>query len=102
MRKLTRNHGAGGERGVTLVIFAFFIVFLLGVAALAIDLGLLYVARSEAQRSADAAALAGANVFATSGCTSVSGGCVAGGPQEAAQTQPGHGVPQPRTPGRDG
>jgi Flp pilus assembly protein TadG len=83
MRKLARNNGAGDERGVTLVIFALFIVFLLGVAALAIDLGLLYVARSEAQRSADAAALAGANVFATSGCTSANGGCVAGGPQEA-------------------
>lgn len=51
------------ERGSSLVFFALFIVFLLGAAALAIDLGILYVARSEAQRSADAAALAGANVF---------------------------------------
>jgi Flp pilus assembly protein TadG len=52
-----------GERGSALVFFAFFILFLLGAAALAIDLGMLYVARSEAQRSADAAALAGASVF---------------------------------------
>src|SRR5579884_1193422 len=56
------------QRGATLVFFAFFIIFLMGAAALAIDLGMLYVARSEAQRAADAAALAGANVF-TGGCS---------------------------------
>ncbi len=56
------------ERGSALVFFAFFILFLMGAAALAIDLGMLYVARNEAQRSADAAALAGASVF-TGTCT---------------------------------
>src|SRR4029077_7247008 len=39
-------------------------------AALAIDIATLYVARGEAQRAADAAALAGAKMFATSGYTS--------------------------------
>jgi hypothetical protein len=39
-------------------------------AALAIDVVTLYVARSEAQRAADAAALAGAKAFATTGFTS--------------------------------
>ena len=43
---------------------------LLGAAGLAIDLAGLYVARSEAQRSADAAALAGAQEFVNSGFTS--------------------------------
>jgi hypothetical protein len=40
-------------------------------AALAIDVSALYVARSEAQRAANAAALAGARIFATSSFTSV-------------------------------
>jgi hypothetical protein len=71
----------GRERGASLLLVAVAMVALLSVAALAIDLGMLYVARSEAQRAADAAALAGAYTFVTSGCTS-SGGCVAGGPQE--------------------
>ena len=39
-------------------------------AALAIDIASLYVARGEAQRAADGAALAGAKMFATSGYTS--------------------------------
>ncbi len=71
------------QRGVTLVFVALALVGLLGVMALAIDLGILYVARSEAQRAADAAALAGAEVFYTEGCTSASGGCYASGPQES-------------------
>src|SRR5665811_2365875 len=41
----------------------------LGMAALAIDLAGLYVEKSEAQRAADAGALAGALVFSSSGCT---------------------------------
>ena len=51
------------ERGAVLVIMAFALVVFLGIAALAIDLGLLFVARSEAQRAADAAAHAGAGYF---------------------------------------
>jgi len=55
---------------MTLLIVAASLLVLLGVAALAIDLGSLYVARSEAQRAADAAALAGAEEFVSSGFTS--------------------------------
>jgi Flp pilus assembly protein TadG len=51
------------ERGAVLVLVALGSVVLVGVAALAIDLGMLYTARSEAQRAADAAALAGAQEF---------------------------------------
>jgi len=45
------------------------LVVMLGLAGLAIDLAALYVGRSEAQRAADAAALAGAKTFVTSGYT---------------------------------
>ncbi len=72
-----------GQRGATLVLVAATLVALLAAAALAIDLGLLYVARSEAQRAADAAALAGAASLASSGCFGSIGGCVGGGTQEA-------------------
>src|SRR6185369_17906232 len=63
-----------GERGVTMVLIALAMVSLLAMAALAIDITTLYVARSEAQNAADAAALAGAKMFVTSGVTSVGGG----------------------------
>jgi len=77
-----------GERGVTLFLLGLSLAALLGVMALAIDLGILYVARGEAQRTADAAALAGADVFYTEGCVTGSGGCVPGGVQEGlAATQ---------------
>lgn len=76
----------GRERGATLVLVGVSLLAMLSVAALAIDLGLLYVARNEAQRAADAAALAGAYTFVTSGCTS-HGGCAAGGPQEPLARQ---------------
>ena len=48
------------ERGVTMVFVALLLVALLGVTALAIDIGMLLTARTEAQRTADAAAHAGA------------------------------------------
>ncbi len=51
------------ERGVTLVMVALFIVVLFAMAALAIDLGVLYTARTSAQHAADAAALAAAYSF---------------------------------------
>ena len=66
---------------------------LLAMAALAIDVVTLYVARTEAQRAADAAALAGARMIAGSGYTtsgiSWNGGdtsplCATGGPGAAA------------------
>jgi hypothetical protein len=49
--------------GQTLAIVAVSMVALLAMMALAIDLGMLYTARSEAQSSADAIALAGASAF---------------------------------------
>jgi hypothetical protein len=52
-----------GRRGISLVLLAVSLVVLMGMAALAIDLGMLQKARAEAQRAADAAALAGASAF---------------------------------------
>lgn len=57
------------ERGATLYVVAASLVVILGLAGLAIDLVALYVGRSEAQRAVDAAALAGAHTFVTSGYT---------------------------------
>ena len=51
------------ERGVTLVMVALSLTVLLGMGALAVDAGMLYTARTELQRTADAAALAGASAF---------------------------------------
>jgi Flp pilus assembly protein TadG len=65
------------QRGASLVLIAASMVVMLGLCALAIDIASFYVARSEAQRSADAAALAGATVFVTSSCTSGTTGCSA-------------------------
>jgi hypothetical protein len=84
---LRRNRTGERERGSTIVFVAVSMIVLIAIAGLAVDLVWLYTARSEAQRTADAAALAGASAFVNSpGCTSASGGCVAGGPQEAAAT----------------
>jgi hypothetical protein len=57
------------ERGVTILLIAVSLAALLAMAALAIDVVTLYVARTEAQRAADAAALAGARMIASSGYT---------------------------------
>lgn len=58
------------ERGISLFIVAAALIVLLGMSALTIDLAALYVARNEAQRAADAAALAGARTFITTSFTS--------------------------------
>ncbi len=68
---LYKNQSA--ERGATIIVVTICLAALVGMAALAIDVASLYVARGEAQRAADAAALAGANIFVRSGITSVSG-----------------------------
>lgn len=47
------------ERGVAAIMVAMFLIVLFGMAALAIDLGLVVVARNELQNAADSAALAG-------------------------------------------
>ncbi|HEX5386800.1 MAG TPA: pilus assembly protein TadG-related protein [Gemmatimonadales bacterium] len=51
------------RRGATLPLFAVALFMMLALAAIAIDLGRLYVAQTEAQRAADSAALAGAEKF---------------------------------------
>ena len=73
-----------GERGVTILLVAVALVVMLGLAALGIDVVTLYVARTEAQRAADAAALAGARAFVASGFTSGQLGAVS---SSAAQDQ---------------
>jgi len=66
-----RNRGAhrSRERGVTIALVALAMVGIIAMAALSIDVGTLYQASAEAQRSADAAALAGARVLSLSGMT---------------------------------
>lgn len=53
----------GDERGATLALVTVSLVGLLGMGALATDVAMLYDARAQAQRAADAAALAGASAF---------------------------------------
>jgi Flp pilus assembly protein TadG len=57
------------ERGVTIVLVALAMVAIISVAALSIDVITLYLAREEAQRTADTAALAAARVLSLSGVT---------------------------------
>jgi hypothetical protein len=51
------------ERGASIAIVAVSLFAMLGMAALAVDMGMLLKVRSDAQRTADAAALAGASEF---------------------------------------
>jgi len=60
-----------GERGQTIILVAISLLSLLAMAALAIDVVTLYVARTEIQRAADAAALAAAKAMADSGITTL-------------------------------
>ena len=57
--RLVRN-----ERGSVLALVAAGLVVFIGMAALSIDLGMIYSGRSEAQRSAEAGAHAGASILA--------------------------------------
>ena len=59
-----------GERGITILLIAVAMIAVLAMAALAVDIVALYVARSEAQRAAEASALAAAKMFVSSGYTS--------------------------------
>jgi Flp pilus assembly protein TadG len=59
------------EQGQTMILVAISLVSLLAMAALAIDIVTLYAARSEIQRAADAAALAGAKAVADSSITTL-------------------------------
>src|SRR5437667_11479294 len=51
------------QKGFVLVVLALLLVVLIGFLALAVDIGVLYSARTSAQEVADAAALAGAYTF---------------------------------------
>lgn len=57
------------ERGVTMAIVALCMVAIISMAALSIDVGTLYVAKAEAQRAADAAALTAARIISLEGIT---------------------------------
>lgn len=59
----TRLSRLQDERGATLALVVVMLTAILGMMALAVDVGMLFAARSEAQRAADAAALAGASAF---------------------------------------
>ena len=62
------------DSGVSILIIAVSMVFILAMAGLGIDLASLYVGRNQAQRAADAAALAGAQAFVDAGCATGSTG----------------------------
>jgi hypothetical protein len=66
MNRLTRSRSET-RKGVALPFVALLLVVFLGMAALAVDIGILLGARTEAQRTADASALAGASILLTDG-----------------------------------
>src|SRR2546425_10135461 len=59
---MNRNNSKKQE-GFVLVVVAIVLLALVGFLALAVDVGVLYSARTSAQEGADAAALAGAGTF---------------------------------------
>jgi Flp pilus assembly protein TadG len=63
LRSTPRALWASDEQGSVVVMVALSMTALIALLALGIDLGALFNARSEAQRTADAAALAGASAF---------------------------------------
>ncbi len=72
--KFDPAHPAAGaarpqELGITMVLVAVAMVAIIAMAALSIDVVTLYLAREDAQRSADTAALAAARVISVSGIT---------------------------------
>jgi len=70
MNTCSQSHdGRHGERGITMVLVAIAMVAIIAIAALSIDIVTLYLAREEAQRSADVAALGAARVLSLSGVT---------------------------------
>jgi Flp pilus assembly protein TadG len=73
MNKYSRNHARKNERGVSFLLVVAGMFSILAMAALAVDVVTMYLAKSEAQKAADAAALAGAKMFVLSGITSGSG-----------------------------
>jgi len=91
IRRFHRTRSARhGERGITMVLVVIAMVAIIAMAALSIDVVTLYLAKEEAQRSADAAALAAARVISLSGITSdpnnsdSTWGTICGGPSSSA------------------
>ncbi|MBS1849560.1 MAG: hypothetical protein JST79_01495 [Acidobacteria bacterium] len=76
--------GRKREQGVTLLLVALTLIGMVAMAVISIDVVALYVSHGEAQRAADAAALAGAKMFVSSGFTS---GLLGDPTSGAAQTQ---------------
>src|ERR1700680_5128930 len=80
------------EAGITMVLVAVAMVAILSMAALSIDVVTLYLAKEEAQRSADAAALAAARILSILGITGTAGNAnapaawaaICGGPSSPA------------------
>jgi hypothetical protein len=67
IRKSDLTHPPQRERGITMVLVAIAMVAIIAMAALSIDVITLYLAKEEAQRSADAGALAAARLISLSG-----------------------------------
>src|SRR5260370_20955886 len=68
--KSNRVQQKSRERGSSLFIVGAAMLMLIGLLGLSIDMVALYLGKSEGQRAADAAALAGAQEFVISGFTS--------------------------------
>jgi len=62
-----------GQRGVTVIVVALLMVIFIGVAALAIDIGHLFVVRNELQNASDAGCLAGARFLYNDSGTAIPG-----------------------------
>src|SRR5215469_3539 len=67
--RMRREQCSSTESGVTMLMVAIAMVAIIAMAALSIDVVTLYLARAEAQHSADAAALGAARVLSLSGVT---------------------------------
>lgn len=63
MKRRVLPHALSDDRGSVVVVVALAMTALLSMVALAVDVGMLFTARGEAQRVADSAALAGAGSF---------------------------------------
>lgn len=63
VKRLSLPQAMRDDRGSVMVVVALAMTAILSMVALAIDVGMLFTARGEAQRVADAAALAGAGAF---------------------------------------
>jgi len=87
MTPRTTRSLALGREGQVLPIIVIFLVALLSLGALAFDLGQIFAARTEAQRAADAIALAAASAFIGSPSSSSVADAKARAKEKAAQNQ---------------